>query len=226
MREPECWRIRWNPNALPIREGLASDLAQAIAAVGREERPTGLHPDLSGLAGVAPATVTFFDLETLGLGNAAVFLVGFMVLAGGELVVEQLLAENYSEEPAIISAFARRMASSAALVSYNGKSYDMPLLEGRAGMWQVKLPRGRMHHLDLLYEARRRWSRTLPDCRLVTVERFICGRRREGDIPGAEIPAVYHRYVEDGDARPMGPVLWHNALDLVTLGEVLLECLG
>ncbi|NIM71370.1 MAG: exonuclease, partial [Xanthomonadales bacterium] len=64
------------------------------------------------------------------------------------------------------------------------------------------------------------------DCRLQTVERYVCGRRRVGDVPGAQIPEVYHRFVETGDARLVAPILRHNAQDLVTVAEVLLKCLG
>ena len=115
------------------------------------------------------------------------------------------------------------------LVTYNGKSFDMPLLSGRASVWRVALPptsgEGAPGHLDLLYECRRRWGGTLADCRLKTVEEVICRRPRSGDIPGAEIPAAYHAFVAGGDARHIGPILWHNALDLVATAEILLACL-
>jgi uncharacterized protein YprB with RNaseH-like and TPR domain len=75
-------------------------------------------------------------------------------------------------------------------------------------------------HLDLLHHARRRWRDVLPDCRLQTLEWRVCGRRRSGDIPGEEIPEVYHRFVRTGDSRDIVSVFHHNALDLVTLADL------
>jgi uncharacterized protein YprB with RNaseH-like and TPR domain len=78
-------------------------------------------------------------------------------------------------------------------------------------------PRPELIHVDMLHHARRRWQGRLPNCKLQTLERYICGRRRDADIPGAEIPAAYQRYVATGDPLEMESILFHNALDLVTL---------
>jgi uncharacterized protein YprB with RNaseH-like and TPR domain len=78
-------------------------------------------------------------------------------------------------------------------------------------------PRPVLIHCDLLHHARRRWGKQLPDCRLQTLERHVCRRRRDEDIPGHEIPAAYHDFVRTGDAWLIRSVLHHNALDLITL---------
>ena len=84
-------------------------------------------------------------------------------------------------------------------------------------------PRPNPLHFDLLHHSRRRWKHVLPNCKLQTLERYLCGRARQGDIPGSEIPAAYHEFVRSGDARQMGDILHHNALDLVTLLQVSLQ---
>ena len=84
-------------------------------------------------------------------------------------------------------------------------------------------PRPNPVHFDLLHHSRRRWKQVLPNCKLQTLERYLCGRARQGDIPGSEIPDAYHEFVRSGDARQVGDILHHNALDLVTLLQVSLQ---
>jgi len=214
------WMLRWS------RQDAAEAGRTLADAVRGTTSPEGLHDDLVPLVEAVPEDLTLFDLETLGLGNAGIFLIGCLRLEGGEATVEQLLAADYSEEPAIVESFAERLRRTRVLVSFNGKSYDLPLLTGRAGMWHVDLGVERLgHHVDILYECRRRWSRELPDCRLQTLELRVCGRRRRGDLPGSQIPATYHEFVETGDARLLAPILRHNVLDLVTMAEILRKCL-
>ncbi len=220
-----AWQLQWSAPEGAAEAGRL--LSGRIEAMTRRSAKSALHADFHPLGPAAPEDLLFFDLETLGLGNAGVFLIGCMRLREGRLEVQQLLAQDYSEEGAILEAFAGGLRPGAVLVSFNGKSYDLPLLCGRAGVWRVELPADRLRgHVDVLYECRRKWSGALPDCRLTTLERALCGRRRDGDVPGAEIPRIYHRFVESGDGRLIEPVLRHNVLDLVTLAEVLLECLS
>ena len=95
----------------------------------------------------------------------------------------------------------------------------MPFLRTRSAAHRIPAP-PELPHLDLLHSARRAWRWDLPDCRLQTVERWICGRAREGDIPSDQIPDAYHAYVHTGNAAEMIGVLEHNRLDLVTLAEI------
>ncbi len=223
-REDAVWRLCWTHSALPEADRLAAEIERALARRNRAQTGRPLHPDFAPLTTVDADRLLFFDIETLGLGNAGVFLVGCMRIDQGRAIVEQLLAEDYSREPALISAFADRLHSSACLVSYNGRAFDFPLLSCRASMWGIELPAP--PHLDLLYESRRRWHDALPDCRLQTIEQALTGHPRIGDIPGQRIPAVYHEFVGTGDARHLGPILQHNALDLLAMARILLVCLG
>jgi len=216
------WRLRWAAEGLPGGEHVGRSLSEAVDRFSGE----GVHDDFSPLGAARAEDLLFFDTETLGLGNAGVFLIGWLALSQGRVVVEQALAQDYSEEAAILAAFARAAAGRSVLVSFNGKAFDMPLLSCRAGMWQVDLGRAeRMPHVDLLYECRRRWSGSLPDCRLQTVEAALSGRARTDDVPGWQIPSVYDDFVISGDARPLGPILKHNMLDLLAMVRILIDCI-
>jgi uncharacterized protein YprB with RNaseH-like and TPR domain len=110
-------------------------------------------------------------------------------------------------------------------VSFNGKSFDQPYVRTRAAANGVPY-RLALDHLDLVHAARRIWKRTLPDCRLQTLERCICGRAREEDIPGHLIPDAYHTYVRTGNGAEMIDVLRHNFLDLVTMADLIIRLPG
>jgi uncharacterized protein YprB with RNaseH-like and TPR domain len=110
----------------------------------------------------------------------------------------------------------------ALIVSFNGKSFDVPFVRMRAAYngLACDLPQP---HLDLLHASRRVWRRQLPDCKLQTLESHICGRWRTGDIPGSMIPDAYHDFVHTKNAARMVRVLEHNYLDLVTLAEIMVR---
>lgn len=220
-----------------------------------------------------PDRTIFLDLETCGLAGAALFLVGLLRRIDGRLTVELLLARTYAEEKAVLVSLWERIAYHEVLVTFNGKSFDWPMVldrstryllhragsAGGASFLQSSIPSsspstasrpsardqlsvgahrapalgttGRvpagahspMVHVDILHHARRRWRGRLPNCKLQTLERYICGRRREGDIPGANIPAAYQQFVNSGNPCQMESILFHNALDLVTLLDLSLR---
>ncbi|MBM3216558.1 hypothetical protein FJZ36_16800 [Candidatus Poribacteria bacterium] len=164
----------------------------------------------------------FLDLETCGLRHEPIFLVGAMEWTDGQLVVRQYLARHYAEEGAILAAWEEIARGRKALVTFNGKSFDVPYIRARQsahGLPAFREPA----HLDLLHESRRIWRRSVPNHRLQTLEERICGRTRTGDIPSSEIPAAYARFVRTGDDSEMGSILLHNALDLATLAELMVR---
>jgi hypothetical protein len=172
-----------------------------------------------------PERALFFDTETTGLGGNMVFMLGVMRVVGDDVRLSQVFARDYREERELLWVWTEMLEASGLLVSFNGKSFDMPVLRDRLGLHGVASP-DEPPHLDLLHHARRRWRGVLPDCRLQTLEWKICGRRRSGDIPGEEIPAAYHHFVRTGDASDMLTVFHHNALDLITLADVALALAG
>jgi len=132
----------------------------------------------------------------------------------------QLFLPDHSEERALLDALAEETPPGACLVTYNGRSFDWPLLETRFRMGR-RVPPPLEGHLDLLLLVRRLFRHRLPDARLQTVERHLLRRHRAPDIPSWEIPAVYHSFLRGGPAGPIRVVARHNAEDVVTLGRIL-----
>jgi uncharacterized protein YprB with RNaseH-like and TPR domain len=136
--------------------------------------------------------------------------------------VRQFLARNYAEESAVIASFGETLAACRALVTFNGKSFDVPYIRTRAVANGVPFSCG-LGHVDLLHVARRTWRSVLPNCKLQTLETMVCGHQpRYGDIPGSEIGDAYHAFVRTGNAWQIAQILKHNMLDLVTLAEILM----
>jgi uncharacterized protein YprB with RNaseH-like and TPR domain len=167
-----------------------------------------------------PRRTLFLDLETCGLAGAPIFLVGLIRATPEGLVLDQLLARNYAEERAILTTLDAHVADCDVLVTFNGRSFDWPMVQDRRVYHRMPPGRTELPHVDLLIHARKRWRTQVPNCRLQTLERFLCRRMRQGDIPGSQIPAAYHQFVRTGDARQLRNILHHNALDLVTLAQL------
>ncbi len=173
-------------------------------------------------ANLARAPFLFFDLETTGLNGGAgtcAFLVGCGWFdEDGAFVTEQHLLMDYAGEPAMLRGVAEQVAGAGALVTFNGKSFDAPVLETRYLFHRLTSPCTGLAHVDLLHPARRFWGSTdEAGCSLVALEARLLGLRRKGDVPGFEIPARYFHFVRSGDARPLAAVLEHNRLDLLSL---------
>ncbi|HNY29171.1 MAG TPA: ribonuclease H-like domain-containing protein, partial [Candidatus Sumerlaeota bacterium] len=167
-----------------------------------------------------PEHLLFLDLETTGLSNSPLFLVGAMVWENGDLTVKQYFARDFSEEAAAIAHFARLAENRSFLVTFNGISFDVPYLYLRAATFG--LPRAPFAtHLDLLHLGRRVWGRRFGNCKLQTFEHHVCGRQRTGDIPGREIPGAYRAFVQTGNAWQVASILEHNRLDLITLADLM-----
>ncbi len=162
----------------------------------------------------------FLDIETCGLSAAPVFLVGLGMVVERNLVLRQLFARDYTEERALLHELERVIRQFDFLVTFNGKSFDVPFLRDRATHHRMRFSMD-LPHLDLLWMARRRWKHALPDCRLKTLEWRILRRRRAGDVSGAEIPGLYHDYVKRGEPHRLIPVFHHNLLDVVAMVELI-----
>lgn len=180
--------------------------------------------DLFGLSSISSSELILLDTETAGLSSAPIFLVGLIAWksdSAEEALSLQLLARDYAEERAVLAASAELLQGCRTLMTYNGKSFDLPLMRERMiyhGLGECPEP---LTHLDLLYPVRERFRRRWENCKLTTVERNLCGRLRRDDIPGADIPDAYHDFVHTGDAAEIARVLEHNRLDLITMLEAL-----
>jgi uncharacterized protein YprB with RNaseH-like and TPR domain len=186
-----------------------------IARISRERRFESLSAE----------DFLFLDTETTGLAGGAgtvAFMVGVGYWREGALHVVQYFMPDYPEEPALLSLLEEDIAGYSSLVTFNGKSFDVPLLSSRFVSIRSEMA-GRMcslPHLDLIHPSRRLWKRRVRDCSLTNLEAQILGFEREEDIPGWEIPQAYFRFVTDGDPGPLPTVFLHNQFDLVTLAQL------
>jgi hypothetical protein len=174
---------------------------------------------------LAPSEWGFIDTETSGLAGGTgtwVFNCGIGRLDDGALRLRQWLLTRLDAEPEFLRQLADELADVALLVSYNGKSFDLPLLQARYRLAGLDAPSlGRRGHLDLLHPVRRAFATRWPDCRLATAERRLLGIEREDDLPGAEAPAAWLDWLHRADGRRLGAVLRHNRLDLVALAALV-----
>ncbi|MGE0815067.1 MAG: ribonuclease H-like domain-containing protein [Vicinamibacterales bacterium] len=205
--------------------------AGGLRALGAAWPGSGGAPGGQGLG--APDGLCVVDLETTGLAGGAgtqAFLVGCARLDGDGVSVRQFLAPGFEFERAQLAALAEWMADRTWLVTFNGRTFDVPLLEMRFAFNRLRWPWAELPHLDALHPARRFWRDrsvlTGPDpdeasCSLGVLERRLSGVHRVGDVPGAEIPARYFQFARDGRAEPLEAVLEHNRLDLLS---TLLVC--
>jgi uncharacterized protein YprB with RNaseH-like and TPR domain len=192
----------------------------------------------------ARAPFVFFDLETTGLSGGAgtqAFLVGCGWFDNdASFVTRQFLLTRYTDERPMLDTVAGELARAGALVSFNGKSFDAPLLETRYLFHRLAWNGRQLPHVDVLHPARRFWRIDVgrafqarhhgdPErvalqkdsgCSLIALEKQILGVRRAGDVPGFEIPGRYFQFVRTGDARPLAAVLEHNRLDLLSLAAL------
>ena len=188
------------------------------------ERLTEAHRVLRGVGGDGGGAggLVFLDLETTGLSATPLFLAGMLVERGRRLKAVQLLARDYAEERCLIGILDGLLADCRICVTFNGKSFDLPYLKERAKYHRLPL-RAAPEQLDLLHHARRRWKHHLPDCRLLTLEWHILGRRRIGDVDGWEVPCIYHEFVHTRDPRRLKGVLRHNLMDVLAMAELLVS---
>ncbi|MCA9668386.1 MAG: ribonuclease H-like domain-containing protein [Myxococcales bacterium] len=223
---------------LPGAEALAA--LQALLAINRAWRrqrgddPTALTRD-EGAAGAAisPDEILFIDTETTGLSRSAgtlAFLIGVGRFERDALVVEQLLLRDPGDEPRALGRLAELLARARLVVSYNGRSFDLPLLATRAMLSRTPLPLG-YEHVDLLHYCRRLFSARTTNRRLKTMELEVLGFDRGADIDGALAPAIYSAFLAaQREARgggaplgpsPMGAVMRHNCVDVASMAPLL-----
>lgn len=170
-----------------------------------------------------PSRMAFLDTETTGLAGGSgtvAFLVGVGRLTNEGLCVRQYVMRDFDEEASMLHAVAEDLSRADVLVTYNGKSYDEPLLATRYTLSRIRPPFARMEHLDLLHSARRLWKLRFESCRLMALETEILGFSREGDVPGSLIPQIYFDFLRTKRAMAMRGVLRHNALDILTLAAL------
>jgi len=194
--------------------GLASRL-ETLAAWMQDSR----------LAGLPLEAYAFLDTETSGLAGGTgtfAFLVGIGRYEGGNFHLAQFFMRDPAEESALLEGVADFLAPAQALVTFNGKAFDAPLLKTRYRLHRSPVPFEGYLHLDLLPLARRLWRDRLPSRALKYLEENIMGAPRSmEEVSGWEIPYLYFDYLRNGDATPLKGVFYHNSMDVVAMAALL-----
>lgn len=176
------------------------------------------------ITNLPPGAFVFLDTETTGLSGGSgtyAFLIGVGRFQEGKFRLSQYFMRDPSEEAAHLYALEEFLASSEAIVTYNGKAFDIPLLTTRYITHGWQPPFTNFSHLDLLHIARRLWRDRLPSRTLGNIEFQILGATRtEQDVPGWMIPQMYFDYIRSGDAGPLKSVFYHNAMDILSLAAL------
>jgi hypothetical protein len=182
-----------------------------VARVEQDER----------LADVDLRRVCFLDTETTGLSGGTgtmAFIVGLGFFAEGAFRLQQYFLRDPGDEPAMVEALMEHFPSFGGLVSFNGRAFDVPIIENRFILARQTPPLRDKAHVDLLPPARRLWRYSLSSCALTSLERDVLGVRREqADVPSGVIPFLYRDYLRTGDARDMQRVLYHNKIDILSM---------
>lgn len=215
-----CWHRRFGPAARDVLDVLETRNPAAIARIC-SERHGASHP------GVFLASELhrgddhlYFDLETLGLFSRPVILFGLARLRGDQIEVEQHLVTDLAGERGALAAVLRAIGERRLLISFNGRSFDLPYLAERATFYRLSSP-SPYHHLDLLPLARRCWQDRLPNCRLGTIEAGVLGHHRGDDLPSAMVPEFYAAFQRSGNPGPLLPIIHHNREDLVSMVRIV-----
>ena len=196
---------------------------QPLSVLLPQERPSPHLARLAGderLTGLDFRSSIFFDIETTGLGIGAgmyAFLVGLGTFEGDEFCLRQYFMRDYAEEGALLYLLAQQMSEFQGWVSFNGRNFDLPVLQARFVCGRRPMPLAEAPHLDLLYPARRLWRKRLTSCRLCSLEAGVLSLSRQSDVPGWRVPELYFDYLRYGYAEPLGLVFSHNAFDILSL---------
>jgi uncharacterized protein YprB with RNaseH-like and TPR domain len=210
LRIEEAYPLCHTHGVLPL--SLLQDQSSTTAAqLARDGRLA--HLDLQNAA--------FLDTETTGLMRGTgtyVFLVGVGCFDERDFRVVQFFMRGLEEEQAMLQALGRFLDRFTAVVSFNGRAFDLPLLRTRFALSRMSLSLADHPHFDLLLPARRLWRARLDSCALGSLEREILGITRDGsDVPSWQIPSLYADYLRTGDGRAMTNVLYHNQQDILSL---------
>nr|WP_298521010.1 ribonuclease H-like domain-containing protein [uncultured Methanobrevibacter sp.] len=162
----------------------------------------------------------FMDIETKGLSNVPIILIGVSEIKGNKIISSQYFLRDYSEEEAILDGYLSHLDEDSVHVTFNGKSFDVPFIRNRCIYNRIDANLD-LPHLDLMYFAKNLWKDQLPNCKLQTIEKELFGLEREGDVPGQYIPGYYDTYLSQNNIGPIVPIIEHNRQDIVSLAGFL-----
>jgi uncharacterized protein YprB with RNaseH-like and TPR domain len=215
---------RWDADDWHGRRRVSSFVLDCEAPVGLFDARATAHPDWS-------RRVVFFDIETTGLSGGAgtlAFLAGCGWFEDGDFVLRQFFLVGPGGEPALLDALDGIFRSASLLVTYNGRSFDVPTMDTRWAFHRTETPTEGMAHFDMLPPARKLWGRRDADdtsCSLSSLERAVLGVHRVKDVPGLEIPTRYFRFLRTGNPSVIDGVIEHNRYDILSLAALTAHAL-
>ncbi len=159
------------------------------------------------------------DIETLGMFQRPIILLGMARIHDAEIRVDQYLLRRIDEEPAALAGLLEHLTDRRAFVTFNGRTFDVPYIRERLAYYGIRANLERPH-FDVLHFSRRAWRDRVPDCKLTTLERCFFGFQREDDVPSALVPEFYESYMRTGNPGPLVPIVEHNRRDLLTLAHL------
>jgi len=212
---------RWGKEAESLLQIISEEDRSKLHQVLSSRLPKS-HPLILSLSSFYPwKDFIFLDIETLGLfsGNL-VILIGIATIEQDKKIrLHQFLALEVKEEIAVLKAFSEYLIKSKSIVSFNGKAFDLPFLEGRMRYYGIR-PDLQKDHFDLLHFSRRVWKNQLPDFCLDTIERNILKNKRETDLPSSLVPEFYSDYLKTKNYGLLKPIVEHNRQDVLTLVRI------
>lgn len=162
----------------------------------------------------------FMDIETKGLSNVPVILIGVAEIKSDKIISSQYFLRNYTEEAALLEGYLSHLDEDSVHVTFNGKSFDVPFIKNRCLYNRVDANLD-LAHLDLMFFAKNLWKDELPNCQLQTIEKEMFGIERENDVPGQYIPGYYDTYLSENNIGPIVPIIEHNRQDIISLAYFL-----
>lgn len=180
---------------------------------------------LKSISLTEPENFKFMDIETKGLSNVPIILIGVAEIKGNNIVSSQYFLRDYTEEANVIDAYLGHLDEDSVHVTFNGKTFDVPYIKNRCIYNRIDANMD-LAHLDLMYFAKNLWSEDLPNCQLQTIERELFGIERKDDVPGQYIPGYYDAYLEKDNIGPVVPIIEHNAQDIISLASFLEKMYG
>lgn len=210
-----------HPGVIKIEQRIPLDSHHGSIALNRLAEKSLDFPEYKNLK---LKECLFFDTETTGLSGGSgtlVFMLGMGRIEGDTFLVCQLMLTSFKGETQFLKEAATWAKDAKTLVSFNGKSFDSPLLNSRYRMKASSDPFQGKEHIDLLYSVRRAFANVWPDCRLGTTERRLLKFKRTNDLPGAQAPEAWLSYVKYGDMQLLPRVAEHNYWDIVSLAALI-----
>ncbi len=209
---------RWKKQALEYMKIIDNKEVDSIQKLLWQRLPKS-HPLLHYLAGFCPdQDFAIIDIETLGLSERPIILLGIAKPTKDRICTSQFLLRDIGDEPGAIWALISKLEPNLSLITFNGRSFDIPYIKQRLAYYGLDAPLENPH-FDVLHFTRRALKHKLPDCRLDTVEKYI-GIKRDINIPGALVPHFYETYLKTKNVGPLVPIVEHNKQDLLTLGSL------